>query len=271
MNYRELLGRTVALLAKSRQAAELARLVRNQAEAVIGYHLNDDHPHHRGEMLVAATVAPHTRRFVDVGANVGGWTQMVLDVAPSAEGLLVEPGHNAVAALQAVFKGRTGIEILKAAASDEPGTLTFFEDPGAGEGSSLLASAARTDASPHTVPVICLDDVLDQRNWDTVDFVKIDAEGYDARVIAGLSGRIESGRIGVIQFEYNAQWAQAGSTLWPVLDHFSNCKYKMWLVRSDGLYPFDYNKWGEFYRHANFLAVHPQWLSYTDKITKAYI
>ena len=46
-----------------------------------------------------------------------------------------------------------------------------------------------------------------------MDFLKIDAEGYDYLALCGATTLLREQRIGFIQFEYNSPWTLAGCTL----------------------------------------------------------
>src|SRR3954447_10342701 len=84
-------------LSRSPLAVRMSVLLRNQCQAVIGYHLGATHfANENGEAWFASKVAPHCRFFVDVGANVGDWTALFLAHAPpTVRGLLAEPGKTA--------------------------------------------------------------------------------------------------------------------------------------------------------------------------------
>lgn len=75
-----------------------------------------------GELLLLRTVAPNVKTFVDVGANVGDWSAALLEAAPSARGLLVEPSENAHARLFARMRGDARVEIVKVAAGATDGS-----------------------------------------------------------------------------------------------------------------------------------------------------
>src|SRR5256885_229728 len=81
-------------LGRSRTVTRGAVLMRNQCNRVIAYHLSRSHDAaDNGELWLVRQLAPELRTFVDVGANVGDWSAGVLDVAPSATGILVEPSR----------------------------------------------------------------------------------------------------------------------------------------------------------------------------------
>ena len=67
------------LLGRSGTAAKIAALIRNQANCVIAYHLGESpHSEENGEFSLVNHLAPHISSFIDVGANIGDWSDYVL-------------------------------------------------------------------------------------------------------------------------------------------------------------------------------------------------
>lgn len=237
-------------------AVKLALLLRNQAECVIGYFLGESADHRsNGEELLAKTLAPSCGTFVDVGANTGEWTTMWLKYGqPHARGVLFEPIPALHQQLERRFGQNNGITVVNAAVGNVTGVLPFFIDETFNETSSLAAPADGHDVRRLSVPVCTLSETLPAMGFTEVDFLKIDAEGFDGRVLRGAQTLLASGSIRAIQFEYNSSWAAAGSTLTETLSFLRSYDYDTFLLRSDGLHPFNIAKYGEFFRYANFVA-----------------
>jgi len=264
----DVLDRIHRSLARSNVAVRALLLLRNQVQCVLKYHLggiaNSDV---NGEQLVVDTLAPYVQTFADVGANVGNWSEMLVAKAPkSVKGLLFEPSDSAFARLSANPLLTRSCELFQAAVSDSAGSRDFFEEPGAGETSSLMSSASRSTAVTRQISCVTLADVLADRKWETLDFLKVDVEGFDLHVLRGAGDYLKAGRIGVIQFEYNNVWAHAGSTLFAALQLLRQSGYDVFLIRADGISRFDYASYGEFFTYSNFLAVSPGWASRIDPL-----
>lgn len=123
------------------------------------------------------------------------------------------------------------------------------------ETSSLVGAVTNHESVICPTQVRRLDKVLLEQGMNQVDFLKIDAEGFNSRVLKGAGGLISGKAIKTIQFEYNTMWAAAGSTLTETMAWLAHCGYKVFLLRSDGLHKLDLTVFGEFYRYSNFLAV----------------
>jgi FkbM family methyltransferase len=260
MSYKRILDSIHRNLARSSLATKVAILLRNQCRRIIACHLSEGaNAADNGEDWLISVLAPQSLTFADVGANRGDWTQSFLERASSSvKGLLFEPGTAALNLLHQRFDSVNNLEIIDAAVADYVGEALFFEEPDMGVASSLISSWANHSSKEKKCPVTTLETELERRDWDSIDFLKIDCEGYDFKVIQGANNLIENQKIGVIQFEYNSAWAFAGSTLISALNFFKSCEYEVFLLKSLGLYDFDYAIYGEFLEYSNFVAISPR-------------
>jgi FkbM family methyltransferase len=230
--------------------------MRNQCNQVIHRSLSDG-PDCRtnGEGWLIKEVARRGHVFVDVGANVGEWSALYQEAADgTARGVLIDASEAACHALMNRFGSTTGIEIINAAVSDEEGTMPFFEEADAGTHSSLVRSFASSDARTRTVRVTTVDHEAERLGLDRIDFLKVDAEGYDLHVLRGSRRLLSEGRIGLVQFEYNTPWAAVGSTLASALSLLDGLGYDTFLLKADGIHQFRYDTYGEFFACSTFVA-----------------
>jgi FkbM family methyltransferase len=250
------LDRLHAAIGRSPLLLNLAIKIRNQTNAIVGKGLSDGiRQATNGEELVMRTIRSHCHSFVDVGANLGGWTASFVSGDPTpARGTLIEPNPVACEILRSKFKD-TPYQIVEAAAGPEFGAATFFVQDTVGETSSLVRGATARVASSITVTVRPVDEILKDLGYESVDFLKIDAEGYDFHVLVGARSLIENQRVKFVQFEYNAPWALAGATLGRAGRFFDDAGYKLFLIKKSGLHELDYAKYGDYFRYSNFLAV----------------
>jgi FkbM family methyltransferase len=253
-----LLDRLHQRLGNSRFITRLALLVRNQCRAVVKYRLMTTHEvTGSGEAWLAALIAPQCHTFVDVGANRGEWSRLFLSQAPAdRRGVLFEPGRAAAQVLRDLFASSPGVEIIEAALGDhEDAEARFFEEPAAGNTSSLTRGAATAAAVETRVRVTTLDAEIPRLGLSRIDLLKIDAEGNDLAVLRGARRLLAERRVRVIQWEYSDAWALAGASLGAALDLLTAAGYRSYLLKGDGLYHFDYEVWGEFFTYANFVSL----------------
>jgi len=255
-----LIRRLQRSLGRSRTAVFLAVKIRNQCQWVVQWYLGeDDRRELNGEKRAVDVIAPACRTFMDVGANVGDWTELFLRAGgPQMRGVLIEPSRSAMARLRERFRDRSGISLIHAAASDQAGEAVFSEEADAGETSSLVQSFSHAASQKVTVQVTTVDDEAAKAGLPEIDMLKIDTEGFDLHVLKGAKKMLSEGRAGIVQFEYNAPWARAGSTLAAAISLLEGYGYKVFLLRSTGLHPLNYELYGEYFRYSNFVAALPR-------------
>ena len=270
--WRGVLGRMHRALGKSSFAVRLAVKVRNQCASIIRYQLGEDWRFgENGESWLVQFFGPSCSTFFDVGANVGEWTQSLLVSSPGIKrGVLLDASDSAVSKLHQRFRNDPRVSIIHAAVSDVVGEAFFYEEEGAGMTSSLIEGFSAQGARKARVPVTTVDVEAAKHGFSFIDILKIDAEGYDLHVIRGAQELLRTQRIGIVQFEYNAPWADAGSTLSAARALLSRYGYELFLLKSTGFYRIDYIYFGEFFNYANFIAVSKQKMPMIEAMVKTH-
>jgi FkbM family methyltransferase len=257
----KLIGRIQRGLAQSSITTRFAVRLKHQMDSVIGLRLSHGiNPDINGEHWLAEHVAPASRFFVDVGANVGSWATMFARYMKQPRGLAIEPSPGTASALKANLRtaGLSDVHVLEAAIADYDGESPFFAEPSCGETSSLLQRYGRDDSQEVRISVKQLDAVLHDQGVESIDMLKIDAEGYDLRVLKGATQSLKQGRISVIQFEYNSPWAAVGSTLSEAFGLLEGFGYEIRNLQPKGFFRVRPEKTGEFFRYSNFVAFLPR-------------
>jgi FkbM family methyltransferase len=119
---------------------------------------------------------------IDIGANLGVYSlPMARLVGPSGRIFAYEPGTEARTLLErsCALNELTNIEIIDMALSDSDreGKLAFA--------ASSELRALGTTGEGDSVRITSLDAESAGRGWSSIDFIKIDAEGEEERIIAG--------------------------------------------------------------------------------------
>jgi FkbM family methyltransferase len=123
------------------------------------------------------------KHIVDVGANHGNWTRTCLQYFPDAHYTLLEPQKELIIHIQDLLAAGRRIRWINAGASDKSGTLPFFISQR--DDSSNFVEAAEESSRTIPVQVVSLDDLLMQYKLPVPELVKIDAEGFDLKVMQG--------------------------------------------------------------------------------------
>jgi FkbM family methyltransferase len=128
------------------------------------------------------------RTFIDVGAHVGTWT---LHLAPHFERVIAfEPDPRGWQVLSRNLKlnGIDNVEIVPKAVSNTTGStrLNLFHNPCS---NTVMDPGVmeRTDSpiGQHEVETVSIDQFVESRGINDVDFVKIDAEGAELLIVEG--------------------------------------------------------------------------------------
>jgi FkbM family methyltransferase len=119
---------------------------------------------------------------IDIGANLGVYSlQLARRVGPHGHVFSYEPGSEARAMLERSrgMNQADNLHVIAAAVSDSPreGHLVL--------GASSELNSLEGSGPGEAVRVTCLDAEDGARGWAAVDFIKIDAEGEEERILAG--------------------------------------------------------------------------------------
>jgi FkbM family methyltransferase len=147
--------------------------------------------------------------FVDVGANVGALTiPAARAIAPSGRVIAVEASARIIGYLSrnVAANGLRNVHCVHAAATDAEGAVDFYEAPIDHFGMGSMGP--QFHAKPSTVPGRPLDGILAEASVRRVDLLKIDVEGFEARVLAGAKHVLRGPQAPVVVFEF-IDWAEA--------------------------------------------------------------
>jgi FkbM family methyltransferase len=174
--------------------------------------------------------------FVDVGANWGYYTLAAAHlVGPQGRVVAFEPEPRLFALLAAnVHVNQLHHVLLQPIAAGSRHERVPFTAFRSGEGNWGLSRAidhhraAAADFESDSVP---LDDALDAVSIGSVQLVKIDVEGSEAGVLAGMQRGLASGRYRYILLEcHPALLAERGLHETSCVSALANAGYQLWLI-----------------------------------------
>ena len=194
---------------------------------------------------------------LDVGANIGLYSEAFLRSCPSAKIYAFEPSSTARALLIERLSIFPQVSIIPLALGSESKVMTLYADtPGSGLAS---LSKRRLDhfgiklQHDEEVKVTTLD-VWIQSNQVKPDFLKLDIEGFELFALQG--GLKELGSIKVIQFEFggcNIDTRTFFQDFWYLL---TGIGFRIYRISKSG--PIEikyYSEEDEYFSTTNFLAV----------------
>jgi FkbM family methyltransferase len=155
---------------------------------------------------------PQLKIVVDVGANVGQWSTMLLDLITPEKLIMIEPEPAAFAQLQKQFASREKVELHNVAAGDLD-RVTKFRITRDSTGASVLppSDAMReligqnwSVESEIEVPMRTLDNLLGA--LDEISLLKIDVQGFERQAIAGAATILQRTKFLLIELNYMPQY-----------------------------------------------------------------
>jgi FkbM family methyltransferase len=236
-----------------------------------GYHNLNYFQWENGEFWLLSTLASFPLScFIDAGANVGDWTAEVKKNFPAATIHSFEILPKTFASLSKNTAGLSGVNLVNCGLSDRSGDLQLH----CFEGHSGLTSAVdfpHPEQFQHTAidaHVITGDSYIAENSIEHVDFLKIDVEGMEDKVLGGFEETIRRGAIDMIQFEYGLVNIQTHFLLRDFYEHLESRGYALGKIYPEYVdfrpYSFD----AEDFRGPNYLAVLKSKTAYIQRLGK---
>ena len=156
-----------------------------------------------GERFVLETLAKRRLSCIfDVGANVGDWALLAHQICPDAQIHCFEVMRLTSEELKKRTKSAGNIIVNEFGLSDSEGDVLLKFYPQYGALTSIIdyphpGAYVLTPGS-----VTCGDSYMQKHGTTHVDFVKMDVEGVEDRVLQGFANALQGRMIDVIQFEY---------------------------------------------------------------------
>lgn len=147
---------------------------------------------------VAVEVLEPGARVLDLGSHLGGFALTAAAFGCEVIAVEASPRNAALLRISAEYNQFRHLHVVHAAVSDERSTLEFSPNGPWGH----VATPATEEASV-SVPAIRIDDLLAERAWDSLQFVKIDLEGFEVRALRGMPRLLDRPDAPLIFFESN--------------------------------------------------------------------
>ena len=200
--------------------------------------------------------------MLDVGANVGDWTNLAFGAFPKARIIAFEPSETHRAAFRQNVAKRETLSLEVFALAAERRTATLYKDMSI----SGLASLTKRDLShvgidlnlTEQVQTERLDSFLEEHgDVRTIDYLKLDVEGHELDVLKGAQQALADGRIKVVQFEFGGSNIDTRTYFRDFYTLLTGLGYRIYIIRPGGLLaPIDrYREFYEQFRTTNFVAV----------------
>jgi len=151
--------------------------------------------------------------FVDIGANIGYYSLMAAAVAgPSGRVIAFEPNPVLSAQLKRTVdhNGIRNITVEQLALAEKTGSSLLFVPKESGNNTATMI--ANDGGRPIEVSVLTLDEYLGQHQISRVNFMKMDVEGFEPKIIQGALSSIRAKKIDAILCEFCGEWLRSSGT-----------------------------------------------------------
>ena len=199
MDYQTTLGRRAARAVQFAEEPGLVRLYR--AGLSVDHYVALNRPWFRSLGIGAV---------VDVGANVGQFSQMIRTVLPDARIVAFEPIPRAFEALRRTFAADPAFAAHNVAVGRETGTSTFHVNPYSDSSSIRPMTDVHREHFPFTqgaqqqieVRVEPLDRYADAIGTDVPVLVKVDVQGFEDEVLAGAHAVLAHAALVILEVSF---------------------------------------------------------------------
>ena len=197
--------------------------------------------------------------FFDVGANVGDYAVSVLGFLPHAEVHLFEPSPDCSEVLKKKLAAMSNVNLNECACSDSEGSaVLWFDKPG-----SSLSSLYKRDLKEYSadlsfsmeVKTLPLESYILAHSITCIDLLKIDVEGHEKNVLAGLGKYLSPDYVTCIQFEYGGCYLDSRTSLRDIYRILEPAGYDVCKIMPNGLLPLSYQSTMDNFQYANYVAV----------------
>ncbi len=202
-----------------------------------------------GEKQFIEDLFGHLRRvdqgnvvFFDIGANIGEYTQMLLEKAYSLKDAVeihvFEPTQSCFKVITSKYRDVKEVILNNKAVSNSNGTAEIFYD-----------ALESTFASLHKRTYV------EKKGINHIHFLKIDIEGHEMAAFEGLGSYLNGDFIDFVQFEYGGANLDSHTSLMELYALFEKAGFVMTKVMRNGLDIRPYKPWMENFQYANYVAI----------------
>lgn len=170
----------------------------------------------------------------DIGANIGDWSQALLELEPNARLFQFEPSEICRNHIQKLNLSGT---LLSCAIGSHQGEVEFYQgspiDPVDCSASLFRRKDSRWGDHEYQVMIVkinTIDNIVAEYSLDFIDFIKIDIEGNEYEALKGAAGSMKDKKIGSIAFEFGASNVNSRTFFRDFWDLFKEYGFKLYRV-----------------------------------------
>lgn len=193
----------------------------------------------------------------DVGANVGVWTNCFAKFHPesSIHCFEIVPSTFSILKQKTAHLGQRVI-LNSFGLSDANGHVDVFVDPTSNVLSRVYDFGGTGSAASRMeeCEIRIGDEYLIDKKLGFIDFLKIDVEGAESKVLAGFTDALKSRQVRLVQFEYNRGAIMSHFLLRDFYNFFTSFGYRVGKLYPEGVKFLDYRLEHEDFMGPNYVA-----------------
>lgn len=173
----------------------------------------------------------------DIGANLGVVSAYLAKLYPEADIYSFEPSPVMYQALQSTIhaNGFTNIRAENMAVTDIVGEVLFNTHPDC-RATAKISNSDNQNSNIVSVDATTLDAFVIKEKIDHIDFLKVDVEGFEAKVFEGAQDLLQNKKIDYIYFEYCSLLEKAANIpIGSTLEILEKNGYSFYTITEDGI------------------------------------
>jgi FkbM family methyltransferase len=209
-----------------------------------------------GETHLQQHLSGKLKTIFDVGCNIGEWAHMARQRHPDAEIHMFEVVPETYKALLGNIELDSKTIPNGFGLSDSCGEFRMKYASNHSQLSTYLPDLRLDGSVWRSCLTFTGDQYVESRNIDYIDFLKIDVEGAEGKVLAGFDKTLKERKIGIIQFEYGLAAILSRFLLVDAYTLLTPLGYHLGKLTPNGIQFHEYTLLYETFNGPDYVAVH---------------
>ena len=188
-----------------------------------------------GEFWFLKNLPTTCKIVLDCGANRGEWTDALLESNNTLKAIyLIDANPILIDFLKSKYQNNPKVHVIYRGIDYRSDKMSFHV-PNIGDSHGTFASNMFYSTYSDSIITSSIDELLEEKNIQKIDFLKLDLEGFDYFALLGARRSISLGKIDIIQFEVTRSWEESGASPCAAFRFLENANYEIYLLKKDSL------------------------------------
>ena len=170
--------------------------------------------------------------------------------------MLIEPNHELSISLQNKYSNDQRVHIIDKGVDYRNDNVNFHIPKEGHSHGNFSSHLFNSNSKTKKISTTTIDKIFYEGNFDFIDLLKLDLEGFDYYALLGARKCIAQKKIRVIQFEITRSWEHSGASPCAALRFLNNAGYEIFILRPDSLEALiNINDMTHFSHYCNIIAI----------------